>query len=160
VSDAPLLHRDFEDFLCALCDAGAEFVIVGAYAMSFHGVPRATGDIDILVRPSPDNAARVWAALESFGAPLEATDLTREDLTVPGTVYQIGVAPRRIDVLTAVSGLTFDEAWASRASLELGSRTVHFIGRDALARNKRASGRPKDLVDLEILDKQRGQAGG
>jgi glycine cleavage system aminomethyltransferase T len=151
----PQIHADFEDALAALCDVGAEFLVVGAYAMSFHGVPRATGDIDVLVRPSPENAERVWRALAAFGAPLEAAGLTLDDLVTPGTVYQMGVAPRRIDVLTSISGVTFDEAWSSRVPFQLASRTIHFIGREALVRNKQASGRPKDLADLEILVKQR-----
>jgi len=149
----PRLHRDFEDFLHALCDAAADFLVVGAYAMAFHGVPRATGDIDVLVRPTPDNARRVWQALVSFGAPLAAAGLTVEDLHTPGTVYQMGVVPRRIDVLTDITGVTFDEAWSTRVAREIAGSTIHFIGRDALARNKRATGRPKDLADLEILEK-------
>lgn len=153
MSDAPRLHADFEDFLVALCEAEADFLIVGAYAMSLHGVPRATGDIDVFVRPSSENAARVWSALAAFGAPLEAAGLTRADLSTPGTVYQMGVPPRRIDVLTAISGVTFDEAWADKTAIEVAGHPVHFIGRDALARNKRASGRPKDLADLEILER-------
>jgi len=149
----PRLHRDFEDFLHALCNASADFLVVGAYAMAFHGVPRATGDIDVLVRPTPGNARRVWQALVEFGAPLAAAGLTVEDLFTPGTVYQMGVPPRRIDLLTDITGVTFDEAWATRAAREIGGRTVHFIGREALAKNKRATGRPKDLADLEILEK-------
>ena len=109
----------------------------------------------MLVRPAPENAARVWQALAAFGAPLEAAGLTLNDLVTPGTIYQMGVAPRRIDILTAISGVTFDEAWSGREPFELAGRTIHFIGRAALMRNKQASGRPKDMADLEILKKQR-----
>lgn len=149
----PRLHRDFEDFLVALSEAAADFLVVGAYAMAFHGVPRATGDIDVLVRPTPENARKVWQALVAFGAPLASAGLTIEDLHTPGTVYQMGVVPRRIDLLTDITGVTFDEAWSTRVAQEIGGRAVHFIGREALARNKRATGRAKDLADLEILEK-------
>jgi hypothetical protein len=130
----PHLHRDFEDFLHALCDAAADFLVVGAYAMAFHGVPRATGDIDILVRPTSENARRVWQALVAFGAPLASAGLTIEDLHTPGTVFQMGVVPRRIDVLTAITGVPFDEAWSSRVAQTIGGRTIHFIGRESLAK--------------------------
>jgi hypothetical protein len=109
------LPARFRDLLVAFAEAGVEFVIVGAYAVAFHGAPRASGDIDVFVRPSPENATRVLSALARFGAPLEAAGLTAVDFTRPGTVYQIGLPPRRIDVMTEISGLTFDEAWA-RAS--------------------------------------------
>lgn len=154
MSAPPRLHEDFEDFLVALCEAKAEFLVVGAYAMALHGVPRATGDIDVFVRPSPDNAARVWSALAAFGAPLEAAGLTHEDLATPGTVYQMGVAPRRIDVLTAISGVSFEEAWADKVAIDVAGHPVFFIGREALAKNKRTSGRAKDLADLEILERR------
>ncbi|MCA9666729.1 MAG: hypothetical protein KC503_14115 [Myxococcales bacterium] len=140
--------------LAALAEAGAEHVVVGAYAMAAHGVPRATGDIDILVRPSAENAARVFAALCSFGAPLAAHGLSAEDFAVAGTVYQIGVPPSRIDVLTRISGVSFDEAWTSRVAVTVGELRVPFIGRDALIANKRASGRDKDLIDLRVLEEQ------
>ena len=153
MSDAPLLHRDFADLLTALANAGAEYVVVGAYAMAFHGVPRATGDLDVLVRPTPDNAERVWRALDAFGAPLEATGLTAADLATPGTIYQMGLPPRRIDLLTSISGVSFDEVWSTHVELVIEGAVVPVIGRDALLRNKRATGRAKDLADVEILEK-------
>ena len=107
------LPRDFEDFLLALADAQADFLIVGAYAMGLHGVPRATQDIDIWVRPERANARRVWQALVAFGAPLHSTGLALEDLEVPGTVYQIGVAPLRIDVMTEITGVEFEDSHGS-----------------------------------------------
>ena len=146
------LNADFRDLLEALSRAQVEFVLVGAYALAFHGFPRATGDIDIFVRPSVENAGRIWRALLQFGAPLEATGVTEQDFATPGVVYQIGLPPRRIDVLTEISGVGFDEAWASRQAALLGSETVHFLSRDALIRNKRASGRTKDLADAEQLE--------
>ena len=102
------LNEDFRDLLVLLADGGVEFVIVGAYALAFHGAPRASGDIDLFVRPSPANAQRVFDVLVRFGAPLESAGVTAADFTSPGTVYQIGLPPRRIDLLTEISGLTFD----------------------------------------------------
>jgi hypothetical protein len=145
------LNPDFRDLLKAFAEEDVEFVIVGAYALAMHGVPRFTGDLDVLVRPSADNAARVWRALQRFGAPVESAGVVAADFATPGVVYQIGLSPRRIDVLTEISGVSFDEAWATRTSAELEGRTVFFIGREALVRNKLATGRPKDLADVERL---------
>jgi hypothetical protein len=148
------VNEDFGDLLRALLDADARFLVVGAHAMAVHGVPRATGDIDVWIDSSKHNADRVWNALTRFGAPVRAMDLSVEDLQTPGMVVQIGLPPRRIDILTAVSGLVFDQAWAGRCLHTVGPLDVPFLGRDDLVRNKRASGRPKDLADLEILEKQ------
>jgi hypothetical protein len=145
------LNPDFRDFLLALAAEGAEFVIVGAYALALHGVPRYTGDLDILVRPVASNAERVWRALVRFGAPVEIAGVSTVDLTVSGTVYQIGLPPRRIDLMTEISGVGFDEAWASREPVSLENHVIHFIGREALIRNKEAAGRPKDLADAARL---------
>jgi len=125
------------------------YLVVGAHALGYWGLPRATGDFDLLIEPTDDNARRVFAALQAFGAPL--FDLTVADLATPGVVFQIGVPPYRIDLITRVSGVTFDEAWSERAVAELPGLSLPIIGRQALIRNKRASGRPKDLVDLQML---------
>jgi hypothetical protein len=114
-------------------------------------VVRTTGDLDIWVRPDPKNAQRVWRALAVFGAPVEAMGLTLEDLGNPGTVYQIGLPPKRVDILTEISGVDFDEAWESRVTQEADGLTIPFLGRQALLRNKQASGRTKDLADIELL---------
>lgn len=145
------LNEDFRDAIAAFVDGDVEFLIVGAYALAFHGAPRASGDIDLFVRPTAENGSRVHAALLEFGAPLEAHGVTPEDFARTGTVYQIGLPPRRIDVLTELSGLSFDEAWASRVPATVDGRTVHFIGRDAYIKNKLAAGRPKDLADAARL---------
>lgn len=145
------LHEDYRDLLVLFADAGVEFVIVGAYALAFHGAPRASGDIDLFVRPSLANAQRVFDALARFGAPLESAGVTAGDFAQPGAVYQIGLPPRRIDVLTEISGVTFDEAWTSRVVGEVEGRTVGFIGRAAPLKNKEASGRPKDIADAARL---------
>jgi hypothetical protein len=145
------LTDDFRDLLVLFADAGVEFVIVGAYALAFHGAPRATGDIDLFVRPGPINAQRVFDALARFGAPLQSAGVTAGDFAQPGAVYQIGLPPRRIDVLTEISGVSFDEAWGSRVTGEVEGRTVSFLGRAALLRNKEAAGRPQDLADAARL---------
>jgi len=143
------LNRDYNDMLSALSAEGAEFLIVGAYAVGAHGIPRATGDIDIWVRPTPENAGCVMRALKRFGAAL--LDLTEEDLAKPDTVFQLGVAPSRIDVMTGISGVTFEQAWPGRVTIAVEGLAVPVIGRDELLRNKAASGRPKDLIDLAAL---------
>jgi hypothetical protein len=141
------MNQDFVDLLRALSAADVRFLIVGAYALALHGKPRATGDLDVWIDPTPDNAPRVMRALASFGAPL--TDVSVDDFSRPGVTYQIGVAPGRIDFLTELTGITFDEAWPDRMRRSFGDVDVDFIGRAAFIRNKRATGRAKDLVDIE-----------
>jgi hypothetical protein len=145
------LHPDFADLLVALADGGVDFVVVGAHAVAFHGAPRLTKDIDVLVRPTLDNARRCWNALAAFGAPLGAAGVAVEDLAAPGTIYQLGLPPVRIDILTEIRGVTFDDAWAGRVETCLAGRTVPLIGREALLRAKRAAGRRQDLLDVERL---------
>lgn len=151
MSTAAGFNEDFLDILHALDAANADYIVVGAYAMALHGVPRATGDLDILIRADSENASRILEALEAFGAPIGAHGLTRDDLETTGNVYQIGLPPRRIDLLTSISGLSFEEAWASRELITVEEISVPFLGREALLRNKRASGREKDLLDLHLL---------
>lgn len=143
------MNRDFADMLAALSAAGAEFLIVGAYAMAAHGLPRATGDIDIWVRPTRENAERVMAALRIFGAPL--FDLSIDDLLRLDTVFQLGVPPARIDILTGISGVTFDEAWRGRVDVPIDDHVVPVIGFSELLRNKEATGRAKDQADVVWL---------
>lgn len=143
------MSNDFTDLLRALCEAEARFLVVGAYAVTFHSRPRATGDLDLWVEPTADNAARVRTALAAFGAPLH--DLTEADLQTPGVVFQIGVAPRRIDLLTSLTGVGFEEAWRERVAGRIGDVACPFLGREHLIRNKKALGRPRDLADLELL---------
>lgn len=145
-----LFNQDFKDMLFALSEATAEFLLVGAYALAVHGHPRATGDLDIWVRADSKNAPRVFQSLAAFGAPLD--DLTIEDLSKPGVVFQIGVEPSRIDILTAISGVDFNRAWDRRVSIEMDGVCINVLGREDLIVNKRASGRPKDLVDADTLD--------
>ena len=145
---------DFRDFLAELLKAGARFLVVGAHALSVHGVPRATVDLDVWIDATPDNARRVWAALVAFGAPVNTLQLRESDFTRPDMVAQLGLPPYRIDVLTGVSGVSFDEAWIERVEDDFAGIRVPFIGRSAFIRTKRATGRLKDLADLESLGEQ------
>lgn len=146
------MNRDFVEILQELSAAGADFLVVGAHALAAHERPRATGDIDIWVRATPNNAKRVWKALVQFGAPL--LDLTLEDLSSPGITFQMGLPPKRIDILTDISGVTFDEAWPNRLPVEHDGLKYAVIGKTELIRNKRVTGRPKDLVDADNLERQ------
>jgi hypothetical protein len=143
------VNSDFIALLRELSAAEARFLVVGAYAVTFHSRPRATGDLDLWVEPTAENAARVIRALRAFGAPLQ--DLSEADLGTPGMVYQIGVPPRRVDLLTSLTGLEFTEAWRERVTGRMGGLECPFIGRAQLIHNKRALGRPRDLADLELL---------
>ena len=144
------MNRDFVEMLAALSEARADFLVIGAHAVAVYGTPRATGDLDLWVRRTPENAERVWAALEAFGAPLH--DLTREDLVSDDVVFQIGLAPDRIDILTGVGGVEFEEAWQRRTEVTLWGQLVPIIGRSDLILTKRAAGRPRDLADIADLE--------
>jgi hypothetical protein len=141
------MNPDFVDLLRAFIAADVRFLIVGAYALALHGRPRATGDLDVWIDATPENAARVMSALSAFGAPL--VDISVDDFSREGVTYQIGVAPGRIDILTQLTGLTFADAWPERMRRPFGDVEVDFIGRAAFIRNKRATGRAKDLGDIE-----------
>jgi hypothetical protein len=145
------MNDDFRDLLAALLAAGARFLVVGAHALAVHGVPRATGDLDVWIARDPDNAGLVHGALIAFGAPMAAMGVTRDDFARSDQVVQIGLPPRRIDVLTAITGVGFDEAWPERVTHDVEGLAVPFIGRGALVKNKRATGRAKDVADLEAL---------
>ena len=147
------MNPDFSEMLSALSDAGAEYLLVGAHAMAVHGLPRATGDMDLWVRSSPENARRVWRALAEFGAPLD--QLSQEDLTEPDVVFQLGVVPSRIDILTSVTGVDFEDAWVRRQVIDLDGVQVGVIAREDLIRNKKAVGRLRDLADIEELERRR-----
>jgi predicted nucleotidyltransferase len=145
-----MLNEDYRDMLHALSDEKVKFILVGAYALAAHGYPRATMDIDIWVMPSPENADAVLRALRRFGAPLH--NLTKEDLQKDGTIFQIGVAPRRIDIITAATGLQFEETYRNSISVNIEGVEVHIPSVEDLIRNKRATGRTKDLADAESLE--------
>jgi hypothetical protein len=145
-----MLNEDYREMLQILSDEKVRFLLVGAYALAAHGYPRATMDIDIWVLPAPDNAEAVLRALRRFGAPLN--NLTKTDLEQEGTVFQIGIAPRRIDIITAASGLRFDEAFSHSSPVDVEGIRVYIPSIADLIRNKRASGRTKDLADAEALE--------
>ncbi|GMQ82397.1 MAG: hypothetical protein BMS9Abin05_1849 [Rhodothermia bacterium] len=146
-----MLNPDYAEMLSALSDAGAEYIVVGAFALAAHGNPRSTGDIDILVRPTSENAERVMAALDHFGAPL--SQISHLDFLKEDTVFQIGVTPRRIDLLTALEGVDdFGEAWDSHVLAIVDGMEIPVLGRDILIKNKRALARPQDLADVAWLE--------
>jgi hypothetical protein len=145
-----MLNDDYRDMLRALSGEGVEYLLVGAYAMAAHGYPRATMDIDLWVRPSAANADAVLRALTRFGAPLEnlsANDLQRDD-----TVFQIGVAPRRIDIITGATGLQFSAARRRAMTVMIDDLAVPILALEDLIANKRATGRTRDLADAEALE--------
>lgn len=143
------LEPDFSEF-CSLLNAHrVEFVVVGAYALAFHGAPRFTGDIDFLVRPSEDNGRRLLDAIVAFGFP--ATAVTPQDVVVGRKVIQMGVPPVQIHVMSAIDGVTWDEVWNGREPGRLGDHDVQFIGQTEFLKNKKAAGREKDLADIDAL---------
>ncbi|MGQ0648891.1 MAG: hypothetical protein ACT4P7_15140 [Gemmatimonadaceae bacterium] len=142
---------DFRDLLAALNHNGARFLVVGAHALAALGVPRVTGDLDLWVEPTAMNAAAVWRALAEFGAPMETLGIHESDFVRVDQVLQFGLPPYRIDLMTSISGVEFDEAWTGRVAGTLFEVPVLFIGREEFLRNKRASGRPRDIEDIRSL---------
>lgn len=151
-----MLNDDYKDMLRALSTEGVEYLLVGAYAMAAHGYPRATMDIDLWVNPSPGNAAAVLRALTRFGAPQH--DITAQDLQRDDMVFQIGVAPRRIDIITGATGLHFTRAQRRATSVIIDDLQVPVLSLDDLITNKRATGRSRDLADAEALEALRDMA--
>jgi hypothetical protein len=146
------LPPDFLDLLIALNAADAKYLLVGGHAVGFHGVPRATKDIDVWVEASPENASRVLAALRAFGAPLDG--LTEQDLAQPGQGFRMGAPPFRIEILTEISGVAFGDAWPRREQTQVDGVTLSVIGLDDLLDNKRAAARLRDLADVEALERE------
>ena len=146
------MNEDFRDLLAEFNARQVEFVLVGAHALAAHGHVRATQDLNIWVRPSSQNAKRVMESLRAFGAPLH--DLTENDLSTPGVVFQIRVEPLRIDILTAIDGVGFDEAWLDRLTLKFLDQPVSVLSKNHLIKNKLATGRTQDLADVEALKRK------
>jgi len=146
------LNKDLREFVALLNSNEVEYLVVGAFAVAHHGFPRYTGDLDLLIRPSGDNAQRVLRALGQFG--FDSLGLNIEDFQADGKVIQLGMRPNRVDLVTAISGVTFDEAWASRSAGSMDGISTQFIGLDALIRNKESTGRAKDRGDAEELRKR------
>lgn len=131
--------------------ASAEYLVVGAHALAVHGHARASKELDVWVRSTPENARRIYRALGEFGAPL--ADLKIEDLATFGTIFQIGVEPVRVDIITSIDGVDFDTAWPARVHSQYADQPVFVISRDHFISNKRASGRPQDLADIDALER-------
>jgi hypothetical protein len=144
-----VLNSDYKDMLQLLLDNDVRFLLVGAYAMGAHGYPRSTGDIDIWVEPSPDNSRRVYCTLTQFGAPVG--ELDESTFVTPSVVFQIGVAPRRIDIMSGISGVEFEMAYEHRQVVEIEGMLIPILSHDDLVRNKRATGRERDRLDADRL---------
>lgn len=148
-----MLNIDYHDILSALSTAKVEYLLVGGYALATHGRPRATGNLDLWVKPETDNAERVMSALEAFGVPMK--NLSPDDFSRKGTVVQIGSVPQRIDLMTTLEGVAFDYAWPRRVDVNLDGIRIPVLNREDLATNKRAVGRPQDMADASWLEGQR-----
>jgi len=143
------VQPDFKELLELLNAHKAEFIIVGAYALAFHGVPRFTGDIDIFVKPAPENAEKILAALEEFG--FVSLNLTISDFQDPDKVVQLGIAPVRVDLITSLTAVSWQEAFSGKVQGTYGDVPVYYLGRKEFLSNKKALGRKKDLADIEAL---------
>jgi hypothetical protein len=145
-----MLNQDYKEMLSLLLENNVKFLLVGAYALAVHGYPRATGDIDIFVKPDPENSKFVLKTLNDFGAPLSG--ITSTDFEEPGIILQIGVAPRRIDIITEIDGLSFEEASIGQEIVEINNLKIPVISKLNLIRNKRSTGRDKDIIDANNLE--------
>lgn len=147
-----MLNPDYRDILSIFNEERVEYLVIGAYALAAHGLPRATGDIDLWIKRDERNAGRVWRSLVKFGAPV--SDLKESDFSSPGMVYQIGVAPNRIDILTSIDGVEFNDAWRQRVEINIEDVLVFVISKAHLIANKKTVGRPQDLADVDRLEKE------
>ncbi len=145
-----MLNKDFREFVELLGSAGVEYLVVGGYALAAHGHPRYTGDLDIWIRSTPANVDRLLQALSRFG--FGSLGLKRDDFLQPDAVVQLGYPPSRIDLLTVLSGVDFDACYPNRVEMTIAGVLLPFIGLEEFRANKRASGRAKDIADLESLD--------
>ncbi len=143
------LASDFNEFIGCLIEHRVEFVIVGAYALAVHGAPRYTGDLDVFVQPTEENAARLLEAVRAFGFPVN--EIRPENVLEPTRILEMGVEPVQIHVMSSISGVSWDDVWPDRVVSRCGTHDAAFIGREAFLRNKRSAGRPKDLADIDAL---------
>lgn len=146
-----MLNPDFKDILSLLCEEQAEFLVVGAYALAAHGFPRATGDLDIWINREPKNVDRVLKSLIKFGAPMD--QISKKELQSAGLVFQIGISPRRIDILTSITGVEFPEARKRQLEIEVEGLRFSVLGKEDYIANKKAVGRPQDLADIDRLER-------
>ena len=144
-----MFTQDFREFIELLIKNKAEYLIVGGYAVGIHGHPRYTGDLDIWLNPTPQNAEKILRSVNEFG--FSSFKLTKEDFTKPGNVIQLGFPPLRIDLLTEIDGVTFDECFKNRKEVTMENIKVNFIGYNDLLKNKKESGRPRDIDDINNL---------
>jgi hypothetical protein len=149
-----MLNEDYREMLSLLLEEKVDFILVGAFAMAAHGYPRATGDMDIWIRPDRENAERVYTALSRFGTPLSS--VTRNDFAQQGLIFQIGVPPRRIDIITSIDGVTFPDADADKTMVPVDGMPVPLLSVDKLIKNKETTGREKDRLDAKILRERTG----
>ena len=144
-----MLNQDYKEMLSTLLEEDVKFLLVGAYALAAHGYPRATGDIDIFVQPNETNAEKVYKALVKFGVPIQ--DITIEDFSTPGTIFQIGVAPRRIDIINSIDGVSFEDAYKNKVIVKIESLDIPVLSKDDIIKNKNSTGRAKDKLDADTL---------
>lgn len=147
-----MLNEDYKEMLQILLNNEVRFLVVGAYAMGAHGYPRATGDMDIWVEASKENSSKVYRSLAQFGSPVSA--LSEETFCETGIVFQIGVAPRRIDILTYIDGVNFEEGYRGKKVIEVEGLRIPFLSKEDLVRNKKATGRERDRLDADILERR------
>jgi hypothetical protein len=148
-----MLNEDYKEMLQLLLEEQVDFIIVGAYALGTHGYPRATGDIDIWVKPNNINSKKLYKALARFGAPLD--QIKMDEFSVEGVNFQIGVIPRRIDIITKIDGVTYEEADEDKIIVEIEGLKIPVISLDKFIKNKLATGREKDELDIKILRKKK-----
>lgn len=144
------LAPDFDEFIGCLTAHGVEFIVVGAYALAYHGAPRFTGDLDVLIRPTIENAKRFLDAVHAFGFPI--SELTPALVVDMRALLEMGLPPVQIHVMSTISGVEWDDAWADHVQAPLGAHPVALLGRRTFIQNKRAAGRPKDLADIDALE--------
>ena len=147
-----MLNEDYKEMLQTLSDQKVEFIVVGAYALAAHGFPRATGDIDIWIKPDEKNSKKVYKALARFGAPIN--EIREDEFSQPGLIFQIGVVPRRIDLITKIDAVEFEEADSDKIFVEIDDLKIPVLSIDKLIKNKMATGREKDLLDAKLLKKR------
>ncbi len=145
-----MLNEDYKEILQILLKNDVQFLVVGAYAMAAYGYPRATGDFDIWVESSIENSENIYKSLLEFGTPL--TGITKDTFSEDGLVFQIGVAPRRIDIITGIDGVNFEDAFKDKEGIEVEGLKLPFISKENLIKNKKATGREKDRLDIKYLE--------
>jgi predicted nucleotidyltransferase len=148
-----MLNEDYKEMLQLLLEEQVDFIIVGAYALGTHGYPRATGDIDIWVKPNSLNSKRLYKALARFGAPLD--QIQADEFSSEGIIFQIGVIPRRIDIITKIDGVTYEEADEDKIIVEIEGLNIPVISLEKFIKNKMATGRERDKLDIKTLTKKK-----